>query len=595
LRLNIHPRSTELFFVLVLIGAFAWRPFYLGYYGDDWYLWADVSQRTSAFSSERWDALNIAGNRPFLRAALFFLGSLVSPGIHAAYWQTVAIVFSLVSGFTLFFFMRSLCALLLNVQKTAVNRASGFAALCWCLFPWGVTVSFWPTGTITGYLSLICFAISSLLLIDFWSKGTRPVIAGAFVSLLGYLAYEGFYFQVIPLIFLLLWKRKVPISRSAFTIGCYLTAFVIASGFNHWMRLAGAEGSRKINSHFLEVYFHWPLWVGKHLGISHMLVYGSILLLAALTAIYCARAIRSRHPLCALSFGEIFSLSLLWIVALCPLLALPVSMPELGLGVLAFLIFSCWKTFSQWNFGKEQGTLSIVLLFLATELILGSLVFALGNYVMFSAGIGGRTTLAVNIWIACAFAIGYFKLTEFPFRRVTNSIIGILLILSLLGSLLLRGKEWANSWQIQLEVVNNPEPVDLNEIKPNTHFIFIGPEQSGWVPAFENNWITASAFAWAYGKQAKVANREDLVLSEKQWTERWLVHRTGHTQISWDGVYLLQLSCRDNKSQIFHAKTHEVWVWRFKRGFVRQTHPFTMRCNDSWVNTIAQPSASDKI
>lgn len=566
-----------------MIGTFAWRPFYLGYYGDDWYLWADVSQRTEAFSVERWDALNIAGNRPILRASLFFLGSLISPGIHATYWQIVAIAFSLLSGVALFFFVRSLSALLLNVPKTAVNQASGFAAVCWCLFPWGATISFWPTGS-TAYLSLICFAFSSLLLIDYWSKGILPIIAGAFVSLLGYLAYESFYFQVIPLILLLLLKRNVPINRSTFTVGSYLIALGLAAGFNHWMRVAGAEGSRKINDHFIEVYFHWPLWIGKHLGISRVAVYGSILLLAALTAAYCARTIRSKHPLCTLSFRGIFSLSLLWIVALCPLLVLPVSMPELGLGVLAALIYGCWKTFSQWNFAKEQDTLSIVLLFLATELILGSLVFALGNYVMFSAGIGGRTTLAVNIWIACSFAIGYFRLTEFPCRSVTNTVVGLLLILGLLGSLLLRGKEWANSWQIQLDVVNNPERVDLTEIKPDAHFIFVGPEQRGWVPAFENNWITGSAFAWAYGKQAKRTNREDLVHSKELWTDRWLVHRTGENQISWDGIRLLQLSCKDSKSQIFHAQTHEVWVWKFKGGFVRQTRPFTMRCDDGSVN-----------
>ena len=570
-------RNVYLGAVAIVVAAFAWRPFFLGYYGDDWFLWYDVAARTANFSFARWEALDIASNRPVLRVVLFLLGSLI-PGTAVAVWQVVACMLTLITGIFIGWFLLEFLRLF-GRNESQAKTAAVVGTLFWLVFPWGAPNAFWPTGS-TAFLAEIFFVWAGVLLLQNWPHSNLKIHFGALLTALSYLTYEAFYLQIFPLIGFLTLRRGWNGPKSWAICASYGAAQLAAFAYNRMMRASGAEGSRAVNSNFVETYLHWLISAGNKLDISKFAIIAVYLAASAVfglaVTILATRRAGSSIDTRRLVAGV--GLTVLLALSVQQLVVLPYSflyfIPVVGIALLTWggLVVRPLAEMpsDSWQFGFFSGT----------QLFLGGLTFALGNYVMFSMGIGGRTTLAINLWLAAIFAFLALQITNLPPTRRKwawgAATITILAFLAATGS---RGTEWAASWQKQKEIVANPAAMDFAKLGPDPAFVFIGPEVPGWVPVFENNWIMGSATVRAYLAMASDQGFANRVLDKAGWTERWLVARNSNWVISWDGERLSQLPCNTPENPISSLEPSEIWIWEYGNpSMFPARKPFTIGC-----------------
>lgn len=564
-------RSPIVIFIIGALVATAWHPMVLGFLTDDWTVLVHPTIWTAPFSPARWDALEIAQNRPVLRVIFFILTSIVPANPVA--WHSVGALLNIAAAAAIAICVRDI--LLVAGQRATSARWSGaVSGLCWLAFPWSVATSFWATGT-TAMPAVLCFAVSVSLLVRHWQGGSfYALLGGAVLSLAGYLTYEAFYFQVFAVILYLIWTKgwRAPASQVAIT--SYSAAQFAAMAFNQYMRLTGADGARKINTSFVETFFHWYLYVGRALGIPSIAIYAVLIVGAVVIAF--ALWISRRH------FARISALSAIvaGIAVVCAggvVLTLPLAFPETILLTLAGISLVAYINIVPPATADAPSLAPIYLLALVGA-ALGALPFSLGNYVVFSLGFGARATLASSFWMALALgasagaAIDSGNLK----RRGSLAVGGIALIwLGLVAGDGLRAREWGSAARLLETVFRDPPDFPFAQAAPGATFILVGPEQAGWVPVIEVNHHVSAIAQIAFLPQAKTP---DQIAALKAWDGHWIVARNQIWSTKWDGAHLKQTLCKDGT--VFTAiDVSELWVWDTrKREIAKAGSPLSLGC-----------------
>jgi hypothetical protein len=177
--------------LLIFLALHAYRPFILGLYHDDWYLFT-----LPIFLDENKIFENLyAGfkDRPIF---LYTVYSVVKT------WdgqpETLTLIssgFVGISGFLLYKFLGRITALA-GFNSLAASAGTAF----WIVIPWGMGYSLWPIGTMT-LLGPIFFLGAAILSIDYITRGGNWRVLAVFTTLgLSFFSYQSSYFSYIPLI-----------------------------------------------------------------------------------------------------------------------------------------------------------------------------------------------------------------------------------------------------------------------------------------------------------------------------------------------------------------------------------------------------------
>jgi hypothetical protein len=541
-------RRAWLCFALCALAATAWRPFTLGFLTDDWSVLVDPQDWTPAFSAARWHALEIAQNRPVLRVVFYVLTSVVPATPFA--WHATGALLNVAAGFAVAIFARDVLATALGRGEPAT--AGGlFAGACWIAFPFSAATQFWATGT-TAMPAVAAFAISGSLLLRAWNGSRGLLLAGAAISLLGYLVYEAHYFQIAPLLvfaaLLLGWRG----SNGAFATVVYGGALAAAIAFGRIMRMLGAEGSRGINANFVDTFFHWYLYVGRFLGLAPWTVYAAVAAATLLAGAILWALLRRNGP--GLDIWRCMIVAALAVSTSAVVATLPLAMLEgllpiaLGLGLLALCAAQ-----ARIDWRGAGGVVALVL----AGICLGALPFAIGNYVVFSLGFGARATLGASLWLA----LGLGLVAALAWRNeggIRRAALGLSLVWAgLTASDYLRGREWARPADLLTAVFVDPPLFPFGQPAQDAHFLLSAPELPGRVPVIEVNHHVFAIARRAFAAQA----RDAASLAEiRSWDGRWLVARDLVWNTVWNGVQIVQRECRTGELAAETPAT-SLWLW----------------------------------
>lgn len=526
--------------------ALFWRPLTLGFLTDDWSVLVEPTVASPSFSYQRWNLLEIAQNRPFLRLLLFVLTSVLPPDPVA--WHVAGALLNATAAAAVGRLAFDVAWLLERpAQSCCIAGIVAYATML--VLPFSAATQFWPTGT-TATPSVGLFAVSSSLILRGWEGRRSLLYAGAAVSLVGYLTYEAFYLQFLPVVALAVWMRGNASGALLPTFAGYGGAQIVAALFGRIMRWLGAEGSRGVNIGFIDTYFHWYLYVGRFIGLGRVAVYAILVAGAVLAALVACKILRARQI--SVRFPVALAVSTLCVAAAGILVTIPLSMIEglpLVVGGLGYIA---------WHGRSTRGPGAVpAALFVLAGLCLSALPFALGNYVIFSIGPGARATLAAGVWLVLGLGLLTAFASDVFLPRAYIVVAAGFVWLGLLVSDGFRAADWSHAGQLMTQIFDEVPSFPFGEPGPDAFFILVPPERPGRVPVIEVNHHVASISRLAFGRQvAALAQRAEM----DRWTGRWIAVRSYQWRTTWDGSKILQIDCRSGETLESIAAT-EVWIW----------------------------------
>ncbi len=559
-------RKSLVLWLLVGVVLLTWRPFYLGIYVDDWFYLMQSSHLSPDWSEARWQMLELAQNRPALRALSWVLTSLVPGEPYALQIMAVALTGLTAIAFAVFCKRFSLQF----VAENDANRIGHLAALLWLAAPFAVPITFWPTGT-TALLAAICFFGSGAIVIKHWSDASvLNWLFAALISTCGFLTYEAFYLQYVILLSFLFFigDRKLKPSLSWFAVLSISQAFAL--GYNRYMRASGAEGSRKFDQGLVDVLFHWMSYPGRIIGIEQL----TWPILAAIIALVGSGAVlglsrwqknRNASTLHGLEKWVFFvGFAILLPACLAVMMPLPIAMLEgLPLFIVAVIVtgYLFIRKWPELAVARRRGVLVGMLVVMA-GMVLGGLAFAAGNYVIWAQGIGGRSAMVIAFWFILGIAISVVLI---PGTRKWKTALSVMLFASFVVPLAARAYDWHTSWVMQKEIMASVPELPIDQFDQNSLFIIRSHENPGWIPVIETNWQAGSMMRLHLVDALGIKRAASLPLDD--WQNRWVVSRPD--------IYRIEIS--DNQVTLFGCDSGEVhseyqasgvWLWdRFSGTF----------------------------
>jgi hypothetical protein len=561
-------RKSLLFWLLISVVMFAWRPFYLGIYVDDWFYLMQSSLLSPDWSLARWEMLELAQNRPALRVISWVLTSFVPSEPYAL--QIMAIVLTGATAIAFAVFSKRFAFQF--VAEREANLVGHFAALLWLAAPFVVPITFWPTGT-TALLSAICFFTSGAIVIAHWSDASfKDWLLAALISAWGFLTYEAFYLQYVVLLFFLFVIRDRKLKPVLCWFAVLSASQVFALGYNRYMRATGAEGSRKFDQGLIDVLFHWMSYTGRIIGFEQL----TWPVLAAIIAVIgCGvflgfsrwqkhRQAETLHG--TEKWGGLAGGSVLLPACLAVMMPLPIAMIEgmplfiIAMMVIGYLFIKKWPEILP---PQRRGFL-IAMLVVMAGMVLGGLAFAAGNYVIWAQGIGGRSAMVIAFWFILGIAI---SVVMTPATRKWKTALSALLVASFVVPLAARAYDWHTSWTMQQDIMASVPEMPVEEFDRNSLFIIRSPENPGWIPVIETNWQAGSMMRLHLVEGLGGAEATSLPLDD--WQHRWVVSRPDIYRIE---IFDNQVTLFDCDTGQVHSEyqASDVWLWdRFEGTFSR--------------------------
>jgi hypothetical protein len=532
-------------FLLASFAILAWRVPLLGFVTDDLSVLMGPQLWFRPFSAELWNALEVAQNRPVLRAFLFLLDSVVPQSTLA--WHILGAVLNFGTAVALAWFVADVIRLFDPAKREVATVSGLFAGVCWLAFPFSAATQFWATGT-TSVPAVAAFCVSGSLLIRNWGSFNGRIVIAIAISLAGYLTYEAFYFHFLLVVAALIWKRGLQ-GRSHVAILGFVGAQVAAATFSRVMRMLGADGSRGVNPNFVDVFFHWFLYVGRAVGVGKSAAFFLIVcsMVAATILFYFLLHRRGGSTRLVLSLA----LGVGGVGAAAVLIVLPLSFLEGAPMIAAAAGIALWRWRDRLGAPQSSEMAALVL----AGICFGALPFALGNYVVFSLGPGARATLGLSIW--CAMCIGWLAAVALESERRVAYVFMALLFGGLALGTLARGMEWVAAGRLMATVLNQAPAFPQPRPGDGALIVLKGPELPGWVPVVEVNHHMAAIARLAFGQKDGTPHTAEAVQTARY---RWVVARDLVWHTSWDGVVFSQRTCRETAG-FERIETTEVWIW----------------------------------
>lgn len=556
-------RSDPLIWALVVAAAatLVWRPFVLGFYMDDWFHLIVPDLTSAPFSLERWAQTEVSQNRPVFRFIAVFLHSLIP--LNAAAWHVWLVVLSLITAASMALAINALLSL--RFERPVALKAALIGVVFWLAFPFAVPNAFWPTAS-TALFSVVFLCVSVWLMANYWSSHRFwPFVTVFLVSTAGYLTYEAIYLQLIVILAFLAihfgWRSR----QTAYWCLAIVPPQLGALIFNRVMRAIGAEGTRAFNTNFLETYFWWFDLPARYLGTPLLswpmiaAIWFAIVFFGVILAYrHCFRRESTSKPLINLSIAA--AVAALATCAAAALLTFPISFLETAAFVLpltAFVIVAVLRSAEKLDADVRWFALMVTGLSLSL-ICLTALAFAAGNFVMWAHGTGGRVTVIANVWIAFLISIGASIVMVAPVRSSAVKWAAVAVWCGFAVATLYRGAEWHQSWMIQQAAFESVPEINIAVMDEQSAYVYSGPENPGWVPAFETDWQMGAFATAAFLDQARDDHDLALVTS---WTHRWMVSRKNKFRITWDGEELVRRHCDEPDSEPRLILAEKVWIW----------------------------------
>lgn len=267
--MNSHRLLNRPFLSIVFLwlGAVAWRPFFLGFYSDDWVLLTESGTSPVSFSEYLW----IHAPRPIYALFAWSINLCLRGNVHA--WTLASAIIVLVTVLCLFRYLRFFLARL-GIAGEYSSRGALFGSAVWLLSPLSVVETNWPTCTLT--LAAFWFlALGTILIFD---ERLQRQVLGTLALAASFLTYEA-YMLVFPITLLAIAAVERGRARKYLRPALlFLGAFVVMSGYKEAAKLAGFGDIHKSFNDawpalFANNMFHLPFFLGQAFSPFRSLMY----------------------------------------------------------------------------------------------------------------------------------------------------------------------------------------------------------------------------------------------------------------------------------------------------------------------------------
>lgn len=548
--------ETHSFAVISIIFAtfYLWRPFFLGFYADDWNYFIDSIGSVINLPFYSAEKINVFidqfANRPVM-GALYYIFTLFA-GQSIFGWQIVSLIIVFANTAALFYFLKYLF-ILLNVDKS--NAWALLGTLLWLFSPWSLAVTAWPIGVIC-LPAMTFFLIGGYFLFKSLSTGKKTYFLPVLFYALSCLNYESYYFQFIFLIaifFIAGLRKQFGIKYPIKLFALYSTVQVFAVVWNRFVYLFAHTQS--VNKPFN------PLWLET----------------------YAANVISFPYALTA-SFGIFIPLMIILSAILIVL-------------TLKQLLN---KSDNEFNRGK----LLSILILIAICIFVALFTYSLAGYTIWGMGARSRTTMSNGFFAILAFLITIiFIEKKFNNFKLKSAFISLLLI-SFVGANVLRTYDWIKAWDLQKEVIFNLPSEKILKTANDAIIITDIPFLYNWAPVFSTEW--SIDIQLNMGKSA-IQNNKPIAKffgNRKFIMGRNLIHSYYNAPWIniWDGKILRQQyelqsdASKPLTGSIFNRYLEtagsELWLWRSETGeFLKIDQPDTLKFEqirnyDYWITSL---------
>lgn len=495
----------------------AWRPWWLGFYHDDW--WMIARGPDPSFFSDFTDQAS--------RPLYFLLITILKQVLPATPLPWQLLLAGLVIGnAVLIGLVGRRFAVVMGAEPGAARWAGCLGASVWLCCPWALGATAWVTPAV-GQVAIGLFCLSALVLLSERPTSQKLAWGGGLLAL-AYLINELFWLAFVPLLFAPATRDLMRYGSSALRPLLLLLMGLLAIQalpivLNRGLVLFDIGINRSLNAEWLDL------------------------------AILSARLVPTEIGR-AVIFHEAF-----WIL-----------IGLLGLAAIAALATIVWD--GRWRdaFVVSAGLGAII------AGCIGSLIlFALAGYRLESIGLFSRSFITFSVWISWLPAVLLALVHSLPhwFQRVM--VAGCVALVTLMGaSTIVRLADWRAAWENQQAII---AALPINQLKtnarPGSFIIVLLPERTNPIEGIEAFWDTTGVFL---SRAPELA----LSVSDPDQRMFATAARLSKHRVAWDGSAVTMSWCPPQAGDLWSLNAKkDLLIWdTVNHQLSTFDHPVTFGC-----------------
>lgn len=477
----------------------AWRPWWLGFYHDDW--WMIARGPDPHFFTDFTDQ----ASRPLYFLLITALKQVLPPT--PLPWQ-ILLAGLVIGNAALIGLVGRRFAVVMDAEPMTAQWAGHLGAAIWLCSPWALGATAWVTPAV-GQIAIGLFCLAAIVILSERSISEKLVYGGGFLAL-AYLINELFWFAFLPLLFAPAVRDLFRHGSSALRPLLLLLAGLLAVqalpiALNRGLVLFGVGINRSFNAQWFDLVLH-----------SLRLVPTEI-----------ARAV---------IFPAVF-----WSLT-----------GLLGLTAIAAMAFALRD-------GRRQRVL-VALAGLAAIFAgcLGSLIlFALAGYRLESIGLFSRSFITFSVWISWMPAVLVALVDGLPSWPRRAVIAGWVALVGLMGaSTIVRLNDWKVAWEDQ-QAMLGALPIDQLKAnsRPGSFIVILLPDRTNPIEGIEAFWdMTGMLISRAPDLVAHLNDPDQRMFATAA--------RSSKHRVTWDGSKMTMTWCPPQSGDLWSLKAKtDLVVW----------------------------------
>ncbi len=525
--------KTLLPILIVWIIIYAWRPWFLGYYADDWnYIFVPQEKENIENNIDHYMIKFI--NRPVMGIVHYATTEIFRESA-PVYRHIYLIILMLVNAIFIRLFFDSIFKYLkFNNARVWSNIGAVFWLASPCFIIWFSSAN--------NIFAMLFFLLSGIVFFNGLNRGKIPIILPPILFIISCLAYESFYLQFFVL-FLFGYAgglhKKFGWKKIVISLVIFFLAQAIAIGWNRVSAIVFENAciNKPFNPYFIQTF---------------------------LANIF------------FLPYALFKSCSEIWY------LVTPFFGATLGLTI--YYIFK-----NKFNILKNDKIIFWIFVSVIAAILITLFIYSGAGYIIWGMGMRSRTTMTISLWLAFAFSFVFFFLVEKTTlsNALTNFLI-IACIITLGIASYFRIMDWHHSWETQKKVISEVPFDKIYQTDENAMILVDAP--------YHHNWVSIIKTPWDVNMQLKAGGlfvdnvdindvRKNIGKRKFQIVRNYKDPISGNKWVNiWTGSKLIQKyrNVKDdpvrNKflpKRVFHPS--ELWIWKYETNeFYQVTEPQTM-------------------
>lgn len=497
--------------LIIWLMMFSWKPFFLGFYHDDWSYIAGTTIKTTPFSFSRLCDFLALDSRSLAQLMVFFITSIIGHSIILWQWLISLLVLVLV------YVLQSFFKKILHTggfESKSDFIYIGIGSSLFLIFPWQVGTISSPTIGIN-IVATISFLYSAIAVLDFFNTDqVKKLYVSCLFFLFSCLIYEAYFFQYITILAFYFVHSKFRVDKKISTAFIALSVVqILAILYNRLYPIIFGRGIFKsFNANWFRNFIHDSA---------------------------------NLHNILLDSYDGKDYLKKIFFVF--------------------FIVLFIYLFFKREKVGAELSRILKFVLPFFGGIIISVILYNTAGYSIQGTGYFSRTTIVISVYVFTLLTLLIIHIAKIE-EKLPRSIALIFLTVFFLfssWSYLTRTHEWINSFSEQKRILENAPVEQMKHIGDSAIVLVKGNYEYKGIVIFGAYWdITGAMNTW-YPEIGSKKNTLFTILREKDWLTIW------------DGENFQQGQLINKEYINWKFKCKELYLWKVdSKEFIKLNAPF---------------------